>query len=578
MALVVGVAIVELLIIIVLVVYRTRVKPLEVLEEWIPTKSDSSERLQDLSGQYMRLIGEFAFSVEELQLEMKEVLARIETLTAYSEEQSAGLHSTGSLVERVYGTVDAYSERSAQLAKQAEEGNRLVAARQSEIRTVADEFENLRKQLESSSAAVNRLGETTEQADGLIQSIDQISSQTNLLALNASIEAARAGENGRGFAVVADEVRKLSVQTAEAVHQITGMMRAVISIAHDTREGMDAGILEIARQSEMLKNAARSLGDVERATREGANGNHEFAAEMGRLRQDFGETLSLVQNLAIGVEEAADTAVEIGNSVEEENRSVEFMGVALSKLEDLNFNFNGYAYPNGCDSGKKRLVLATSPYAPYILYNRSTNAVEGIDVDILREIYSRGGIEVVPCITPWDTALRMIREGACDLIPNISRDSEREKFMAFSASYRNQESFGFYVKSDSSVRIERYSDLKGRRIGSIQGYSYFPEFDREGSIIRDPSLNEAILFKKLQKGQLDAVIMDCYSGDFFLSNMQGGTNIVRSPYVETVARENVSNIGFTRCRDMSDAIRMFDEGFAEIKKDGTLDRIVKKYI
>lgn len=542
----------------------------------VPGEHQDTPGYQALSSDYMRLIGEFAFSVEELQLEMEEVLNRIENLTAYSEEQSSGLHTTGGLVDRVYQQVERHAERAGQLAEAAGAANEEVTVKRAEITQAAEAFKDLAERLKESIARVARLEAITSQAEEMVQGIDRISGQTNLLALNASIEAARAGEHGKGFAVVAEEVRKLSTETAEVVHHTSELIRSIVGIARDTRDGMGAGITEIDRQAHRLDSAAQGLSDVAGVTREAAEQNHHFTGEMRALLKDFSEARGLLLNLAHGVEETVETTVEISHSIEEENRSLSVMSGALGRLEDLNFRFDSCL--RGHSDAGRSLILATSPYAPYIIYDRKRNSVEGIDIDILKEILGRKGLELTTYITPWDTALRMIAEGVCDIIPNISRDGEREKTMHFSASYRNEESFAIYVRSGSDTRIARLDDLHGKRVGVIQGYTYFPAFDRDKAIRKEQTLNEETLFKRLLKGQVDAVIMDRYSGDYHLANALKGKGIERSPYVETVRRENVSNMAFTKARDLSAVSALFDEGFREITRDGTLDRIVRKYV
>lgn len=543
-----------------------------------PMESCEETTYKSLSTEYMRLIGEFAFSVEELQLEMQEVLNRIESLTAYSEEQSAGLQSTEALVDRVYRQVESHSAKAVELARSAGNAHEQVHGKRTEIMETVSAFKSLEDHLKESISHVDRLETITNQAEEMIQGIDRISGQTNLLALNASIEAARAGEHGKGFAVVADEVRKLSSETAEVVRSITGLIKSIVQIARNTKESMGEGVQEIDRQSLRLDQAVSGLTEVESATSEAARENRVFADEMTGLMTAFSEARTLVADLARGVEEAAETTVEISHSIEEENRSVVVMSKALSRLEDLNFRFDACQRNAGEPADLKKIVLATSPYAPYIIFNRKTNHVEGIDIDILREIFSRNGLELVSYITPWDTALRMIKEGACDMIPNISRDAEREKTMNFSASYRNEESFGFYVRSGAGLHLSRLEDLRGKRVGIIQGYTYFPAFDRDAAIRKEPSLNEETLFKRLLKGQVDAVIMDRYSGDYHLNSRLKGQGLERSGYVETVRRENVSNMAFTKARDLSAVIALFNGSFQELQKDGTVDRIVKKYI
>ncbi len=555
---------------------RSKVESVPIVDTAAPGCGE--ETYKTLSSDYMRLIGEFAFSVEELHLEMQEVLDRIENLTAYSEEQSAGLQSTESLVDRVYRQAESYSTKAVALAKSAKSANEQVNEKRAEITETVRAFKTLEEHLKESISHVDRLEAITGQAEEMIQGIDRISGQTNLLALNASIEAARAGEHGKGFAVVADEVRKLSSETAEVVRDITGLIKTIVQIAGSTKMGMGEGVQEIDRQSIRLDQAVSGLDDVELATREAAEGNQVFADEMKGLMTDFSEARELITNLAHGVEEAAETTVEIGHSIEEENRSVTVMSKALNRLEDLNFTFNACLSGSRQTGETKKIILATSPYAPYIIFNRKTNLVEGIDIDLLREIFNRKGIELVTYITPWDTAIRMIKEGACDVIPNISLDSERQKIMNFSDSYRNEESFGFYIHGSSDIRIGKLEDLRGKRVGIIQGYAYYPAFDKDTGIRKEPSLNEETLFKRLQKGQVDAVIMDRYSGDYHLNTTLKGKGVERAAYIETVRRENVSNMAFTRARDLNSVITIFNEGFKALEQDGTLARIVKKYI
>jgi methyl-accepting chemotaxis protein len=146
----------------------------------------------------------------------------------------------------------------------------------------------------STSATMNKLGESSAEIGNVIKVITSIAEQTNLLALNATIEAARAGEMGKGFAVVASEVKDLAQETARATEDIS---RRVEAIQADT-SGAVAAIEEISVVIERISEFQTTIASaVEEQT--------ATTAEMNRsVAEASGGTNEISQNIT-GVAEAA---------------------------------------------------------------------------------------------------------------------------------------------------------------------------------------------------------------------------------------------------------------------------------
>jgi methyl-accepting chemotaxis protein len=139
--------------------------------------------------------------------------------------------------------------------------------------------------------------------------IKDIADQTNLLALNAAIEAARAGELGRGFAVVADEVRKLAERTAVSTQEISQTINAMREKSTQATEQMKVA-------EELARMGVSRADDADQA--------------IGRIGDATGNTVKMVEEMAISITEQGLAANSIAQRIEQVVQMAEASSVSAA--------------------------------------------------------------------------------------------------------------------------------------------------------------------------------------------------------------------------------------------------------
>ncbi|GAA0266484.1 GAF domain-containing protein [Cryptosporangium japonicum] len=125
----------------------------------------------------------------------------------------------GSALER-FASADQLQSAGRELLESIAEVERNVTA----AATVAERSEHL---ADEANQQVAVLGQASAEINDVVRAIQSIAAQTKLLALNATIEAARAGESGKGFAVVAGEVKELSSETERATNDVSSKVDTI---------------------------------------------------------------------------------------------------------------------------------------------------------------------------------------------------------------------------------------------------------------------------------------------------------------------------------------------------------------
>jgi len=545
-----------------------RSKKQVVVEEKPQIDVDS---LNGYSTKYLHLTNQFSAFTDEFNVEMKSLLDRVLGLTASTQEQTANLSSVNGLVGDIYTRVSDNSTKSEDMAETSKEASDTINSSVTSIIKTIQEFQEIRSFLSTSIDNVTSLGAKTSEAESLISAIDQISEQTNLLALNASIEAARAGEAGRGFSVVADEIRKLSIQTSNVVSNITELMNDIMTMASQTGVNLDKTVSRIETQSTNLEDSKVDLEQVAESAGNLVTLNLKVSDASSDIVGAFEHVKDLVKDLDLAVEDVARTAEEISVGLDEETKALNILGDAVGSLKENSINLEAELKPYS-----ESLTIVSTPNEPYYIFNEKTGDIEGIDVDLLKTIYKDVDVTLDFKIATWDDALEMLEKGIVDMIPNIAKTTERERLMSFSKCYRDKCVYAFYTLE--GLELLSYDNLIGKRIGIMEGYEYYPAFDKDKKIYKDESVNEQILFKKLLKGQVDGIIIEENIGDYYLNHIIETNEIMKATYQHTEKDQEISNIAFSKKNSLEFYIKHFDHRVDDVMNGPLFKDIREKYM
>ncbi len=226
-----------------------------------------------------------------------------DNLSRSSEKQAASIEETVASLEELSSMVSQNAENAKLAARLSSESS--LAATKGEI-----EISKLIKSMHEISSSSKKIAEITSV-------IDDIAFQTNLLALNAAVEAARAGEQGKGFAVVAEAVRTLAHRSAEAAHEISGLINTSVEQIVKGTDIADVSGSALQEIMSSIKKVAELNSEISTASTEQATGIQHLSKAMNEIDQSTQTNASVSTEMAASAEGLSTQAKKLSSDTME---------------------------------------------------------------------------------------------------------------------------------------------------------------------------------------------------------------------------------------------------------------------
>ena len=224
--------------------------------------------------------------------------------------------------------------------------------------------------------------------------------------------------------------------------------------------------------------------------------------------------------------------------------------------------------------GLPQILIGSDTYPPYIYLNNDGTPA-GIDVEIATEAFRRMGYAARFEVIDWEQKTALVESGAIDCIWGCFSMQGRETLYRWAGPYMVSRQV-VAVNADSS--IQSLSDLAGKTV-MVQSTSKPEGIFLSGSDPRIPQTVEvfsiedrSVQYAMLACGYVDAIAAHETAILQYMKDNNAVFRILEEPLL-------VTGLGVAFAKNDSRGLdHQLNDAFAQMREDGTLERIVGKYL
>ena len=226
------------------------------------------------------------------------------------------------------------------------------------------------------------------------------------------------------------------------------------------------------------------------------------------------------------------------------------------------------------NSDLPQILIGSDTYPPYIYLNNDGTPA-GIDVEIATEAFRRMGYAARFEVIDWEQKTALVESGAIDCIRGCFSMQGRETLYRWAGPYMVSRQV-VAVNADSS--IQSLSDLAGKTV-MVQSTSKPEGIFLSGSDPRIPQTVEvfsiedrSVQYAMLACGYVDAIAAHETAILQYMKDNNAVFRILEEPLL-------VTGLGVAFAKNDSRGLdHQLNDTFAQMREDGTLERIVGKYL
>ena len=224
--------------------------------------------------------------------------------------------------------------------------------------------------------------------------------------------------------------------------------------------------------------------------------------------------------------------------------------------------------------GLPQILIGSDTYPPYIYLNNDGTPA-GIDVEIATEAFRRMGYAARFEVIDWEQKTALVESGAIDCIWGCFSMQGRETLYRWAGPYMVSRQV-VAVNADSS--IQSLSDLAGKTV-MVQSTTKPEGIFLSGSDPRIPQTVEvfsiedrSVQYAMLACGYVDAIAAHETAILQYMKDSNAAFRILEEPLL-------VTGLGVAFAKNDSRGLdHQLNDTFAQMREDGTLERIVGKYL
>lgn len=227
-------------------------------------------------------------------------------------------------------------------------------------------------------------------------------------------------------------------------------------------------------------------------------------------------------------------------------------------------------------SGTTYIIATDTAFAPFEFANASGD-YEGIDIDLLDAIAKDQGFKYELQPLGFDAALQAVQAGQADgVIAGMSITDERKKVFDFSESYYDSTVCAAALASGNYKSLD---DLKDQTVAvkkGTQSESWANSIASEYGFTTVQFDSSDVMYQDVTAGNSAACFEDTPVMGYAIST--GNVDLSIIDEVDS-SSEYATPYGFAVNKGQNaELLEMFNAGLANIKADGTYDKIVAKYV